>query len=66
MNRGFKITGNGNGITIEIASTSYMFDQQIKSSDGELIGKEIKIEKLSMQTCILEACMLSLGTQAIN
>ena len=31
MNRGFKMTGNGNGITIEKESTSYMFDQQIKS-----------------------------------
>ena len=46
MNRGFKITGNGHRINIEKASTSYMFDQQIKSSDGELIGLEIKLEKI--------------------
>ena len=34
IKRGFKMTGNGDGITIEKASTSYTFDQQIKSSDG--------------------------------
>ena len=39
------MTGNGHGITIEKASTSYRFDQQIKSSDGELNGLEIKLEK---------------------
>ena len=37
MNRGFKMTGNGDRITIEKASTSYTFDQQVKSGDGELI-----------------------------
>ena len=46
MNRGFKITGNGEGITIEKASTSYMFDQQIKSRDGESVGMEIKLGKI--------------------
>ena len=38
MNRGFKMTGNRDGITIEKASTSYAFDQRIKSGDGELVG----------------------------
>ena len=33
---------NGDGITIEKASTSYTFDQQIKSGDGEFVGLEIK------------------------
>ena len=37
INRGFEMTKNGHGITIEKASTSYTFDQRIKSSDGELI-----------------------------
>ena len=45
MNRGFKMSRNGDGITIEKASTSYTFDQQIKCGDGELIGLEIKLEK---------------------
>ena len=39
------MTRNGHKITIEKASTSYTFDQRIKSGDGELIGLEIKLEK---------------------
>ena len=46
MNRGFKMTGNGHGISIEKASMSYIFDQQIKSGDGELIRLEIKLGKI--------------------
>ena len=46
MNRGFKITGNGHRIIIEKVSTSYIFDQQIKSSDRDLIGLEIKLGKI--------------------
>ena len=42
INRGFKMTGDGDGITIRKASTSYKFDQQIKSGDGELVGLKIK------------------------
>ena len=37
MNKGFKMTGNGDGITIQKASTSYRFNQQIKSGDGESV-----------------------------
>ena len=66
MIRGFKMTGNGHGITLEKASTSYTFDQRIKSSDGELIWLEIELGNLRMQTYILEARMPSSGTQAIT
>ena len=45
MNRGFKKTGNGHRITIEKASTSYIFYQHIKSGDGELIRLEIELGK---------------------
>ena len=40
------MTRNGDRIKIEKASMSYMFDQQIKSSDRELIGLEIKLGKI--------------------
>ena len=40
------MTGNGCRITIEKASTSYTFDQRIKSGDQELIGLEIELEKI--------------------
>ena len=40
------MTGNGEGISNEKASTSYTFDQQVKSSDRELIELEIKLEKI--------------------
>ena len=54
MNRGFKMTENGDRITIEKASTSYFFDHQIKSCDGELIRLEIKLGKVEhTQTFIL-------------
>ena len=46
MNRGFKMTGDGDGITIKKASTSYKFDQRIKSGDGELVGLKIKPKKI--------------------
>ena len=35
MNIRFKMTGDGNGITIQDASTSYRFDQRIKSGEVE-------------------------------
>ena len=38
MNRGFKMTGNVDGIIMEKASTPYTLDQSMKSSDRELIG----------------------------
>ena len=37
---------NGHRISIEEAFASYTFDQQIKSGDRELIGLEIKLEKI--------------------
>ena len=40
------MTGNGDGITIEKVSTSYTFDQRIKSGDRELIGLEIELGKI--------------------
>ena len=46
MNRGFKMTGNEDGITFEKASTLYTFDQQIKSGDGEFVGMKIKLGKI--------------------
>ena len=46
MNRGFKMTRNGHGINIEKASTSYTFDQHIKSCDRELIGLEVELGKM--------------------
>ena len=45
MNRGFKMTENGDKITIEKASMSYRFDPLIKSDGRELIALEIKLEK---------------------
>ena len=46
MNRGFKMTGNGHRMTIEKASTSYTFDQCIKSGDGDLFRLEIELGKI--------------------
>ena len=61
MNRGFKMTGNGQLITIEKASTSYMFDQQIKSGDGDLIGLEIKLGKIEYKNLHFRSTHAILG-----
>ena len=37
------MTRNEDGITIEKASTSYMFDQNIKIDDGKLIDLKIEL-----------------------
>ena len=62
MNRGFKMTRNGDEITIQKTSMSYRFDQQIKSNEGELVGLKIKLGKIEK----VKARMSSLGTQAMN
>ena len=46
MNRGFKMTRDGDGITIQKASISYRYVQQNKSGDGELGGLKIKSGKI--------------------
>ena len=40
------MTGNEDRITIQKANTSYRFDQQIKSGEGELAGLKIKLGKI--------------------
>ena len=45
MNRGFKMTGDGDGITIQKASTSCTFDQRIKSGNGEISRTKNRIRK---------------------
>ena len=40
------MTGDGDGIAIQKANTSYRFDQQIKSSNGELVRLKIKLGKI--------------------
>ena len=49
------MTGNGEGITIEKASTSYTFDQRIKSGDGELIGLEIELGNIEYANLHIES-----------
>ena len=46
MNRGFKMTRDGDLITIQKASTSYRFDQRIKNGNGKLVGLKIKLGKI--------------------
>ena len=46
MNTGFKMTENGDGITIKKASTSYTFDECIKSDGGKLTGFKIELGKI--------------------
>ena len=43
LNKGFKSNGNENGMIIRKENTEYMFDQRIKSGDGELAGIRIDI-----------------------
>ena len=38
LNKGFKLNGNEKGFTIKEANKGHMFDQPIKSGDGELAG----------------------------
>ena len=48
LNKGFKLNGNENRITIRKSNTEYMFDQRRKSGDGELAG--IKIDMWDIET----------------
>ena len=45
LDKGFKINENGNenGMTIRKGNTEYIFDQRIKSGEGELAGIRIDI-----------------------
>ena len=43
LNKGFKLNRNEKGMTIKKANTEYMFDQRIKSKDGELASIRIEI-----------------------
>ena len=61
MSRGFKMTGNGDGIIIEKASMSYTFDQQIQSGDGELVGLEIKLGKIEPANLHIGSMLAILG-----
>ena len=40
--QGYKLTGNKKGISIQKLNRKYLFDQHIKSRDGELVGVEIE------------------------
>ena len=42
LNKGYKMTGNEKGISIQKFNRKYSFDQLIKSGDGELVGVEIE------------------------
>ena len=42
LNKGYKLTGNEKGISIQKLNRKYLFDQHIKSGDGELVGVEIE------------------------
>ena len=61
MNKGFKMTGNLKGITIEKASMSYTNDQRIKSFDGELIGLEIELGKIGYANLYVGSTRTILG-----
>ena len=61
MNKGFKMIGNGNRITIEKASTSYAFDQCIKSGDGELIRLDIELGKIEYANLHIGSLHANLG-----
>ena len=43
FNKGFQVNGNQDRMTLRKANTEYMFDQRIKSGDGELTGIKIDI-----------------------
>ena len=47
LNKGFKLNGNENGMTIRKGNMEYMFDQRIKSGDGELAG--IRIDRWDVE-----------------
>ena len=42
LSEGYKLTGNEKGISIQKFNKKYLFDQHIKSRDGELVGVEIE------------------------
>ena len=43
LNKGSKLNGDQDGMTIRKANTEYMFNQRIKSGDRELAGIHIEI-----------------------
>ena len=56
LTKGFKLTGNKIGISIQKLNRKYLFDQHIKSGDGELAG--IQIDTLQPDiTTICRRCM---------
>ena len=52
LSRGCKLTGNEKGISIQKLNGKYLFDQHIKSGDGELVGGEI----VTTQTDVTAIC----------
>ena len=45
LNKGYKLRGNENSILIQKLNGKYLFNQHIKSGDGELVGVEIQNRK---------------------
>ena len=43
LNKWFELNGNQDRMAIKKANTEYMFDQRMKSGDGELAGIQIEI-----------------------
>ena len=52
LSKGYKLTGNEKGISIQKLNRKYLFDQHIKSRDGELVGVEIE----TLQTDMTAIC----------
>ena len=55
LNKGYKMTGNEKGISIQKFNRKYSFDQLIKSGDGELVGVEIETTQTDA-TAICRGC----------
>ena len=56
LNKGNKLTGNKNSISIQKLNWKYWFDQHIESGDGELVGAEIETLQTDI-TAICRGCM---------
>ena len=56
LRKEYKLMGNKNGIANQKFNKKYLFDQRIKSRDGELVGIEIETQQVDM-TAVCRGCM---------
>ena len=54
--------GNEKGISIQKLYRKYLFDQHIKSGDGELVGVEIETTQTDITPICMEMYACSVGT----